>query len=529
MTYIAKQRGTHACSSPVPCLVNRTFEGIVLFPADLLSPDNILNSRPLTRKRKAETSPVTDQPGVQPDDRGSGAVQPKSSKLAHLQLHGHTPFVVALPVSRSFGPHSSLPGTVSKDSPTASGHDCREWWTAFSRCSLDSSAVLQAALTLKPADVAADSCGFQLANIVEAVRAGCKLPLPNSHGLPTALQATAHAAPLTHQMRNHMATQLASIYNSAVWLRHLEHVFCRTEACTLANGSASPACKPKQGKLPLALDTGTPQGTADNRGAASPVELQPVAASQGAASPVELQPVAASQVGNATTYLDANPAVEAVPSSPCTHIAAKTGAAAADATGHLPHHQAAPACCNNDIHHCEAHLQSQNQGPRAARSASRLEAPAAPLTAANLFSLHTALAAPSSKRDDAKHGLNGTHRQQSSILHRHHHCLRQPPAGSYSMQTSGSSRPPWDSSSQGTHSVKRSASMGQVEDAGGGDTDSPQAVLRRCACACRLVASMKRPFIGAAHRSVKKVNADYRSHVEYRRQSGYMQGASDLQ
>ncbi|KAL0033445.1 hypothetical protein WJX77_009681 [Trebouxia sp. C0004] len=436
MTYIAKQRGTHACSSPVPCLVNRTFEGIVLFPADLLSPDNILNSRPLTRKRKAETSPVTDQPGVQPDDRGSGAVQPKSSKLAHLQLHGHTPFVVALPVSRSFGPHSSLPGTVSKDSPTASGHDCREWWTAFSR-----------------------------------------IPTGKYRG---------------------------------------------GKACTLANGSASPACKPKQGKLPLALDTGTPQGTADNRGAASPVELQPVAASQGAASPVELQPVAASQVGNATTYLDANPAVEAVPSSPCTHIAAKTGAAAADATGHLPHHQAAPACCNNDIHHCEAHLQSQNQGPRAARSASRLEAPAAPLTAANLFSLHTALAAPSSKRDDAKHGLNGTHRQQSSILHRHHHCLRQPPAGSYSMQTSGSSRPPWDSSSQGTHSVKRSASMGQVEDAGGGDTDSPQAVLR-------LVASMKRPFIGAAHRSVKKVNADYRSHVEYRRQSGYMQGASDLQ
>ncbi len=39
---------------------------------------------------------------------------------------------------------------------------------------------------------------------------------------------------------------------------------------------------------------------------------------------------------------------------------------------------------------------------------------------------------------------------------------------------------------------------------------------------------MKRPFIGAAHRSIKKVNADYRSHVEYRQQSGYMQYASDL-
>ncbi len=57
--------GTHACSSPVPCLVvNRTFEGIALFPEDLLSPDTTINSRPLTRKRKAETSPVIDQPGV---------------------------------------------------------------------------------------------------------------------------------------------------------------------------------------------------------------------------------------------------------------------------------------------------------------------------------------------------------------------------------------------------------------------------------------------------------------------------------
>jgi len=58
---------------------------------------------------------------VQPDDTGTGAVvQPKSSKLAHPQLHGYT-----LPVSKSFGPHDTLPGAVPKDTSRASGHDCR--------------------------------------------------------------------------------------------------------------------------------------------------------------------------------------------------------------------------------------------------------------------------------------------------------------------------------------------------------------------------------------------------------------------
>ena len=318
--------------------------------------------------------------------------------------------------------------------------------------------------------------GFQLANVVEAVRAGCKLPLPYSHGLPAALQASAHAAPVTHQICKHMARQLAGICDSAVWLRHLEQVSSHTQACTPTDGSAPPACNPKQGKLPVALDTATPQRTADNQGAASLVKLQPVTASQDAASPVKLQPLA-SQVGNAATHLNGNLAVTAVPSSASAGIAAKAGVVA-DATGQLPHQPAAAACCKNDIHRCEAHLPSQQQGPCAARAASRLEPPAAPLTAANLFSLHTAPAAPSSKQEDAKSGLNGTHRRQSSILYRHQHCLRERPAGSYSMKTSGSSRPPWDSSSQGTQSVKCSASIGKVEDAGGGDTDSPQAVCR---------------------------------------------------
>ncbi len=95
------------------------------------------------------------QMSVQPDDAGTGAVvQPKSSKLAHPQLRGYT-----LPVSKTFGPHDTLAGAVSKNTPTASGHDCREWWAAYSRCSLDSSAVLQAALTRKPANVAADPRG----------------------------------------------------------------------------------------------------------------------------------------------------------------------------------------------------------------------------------------------------------------------------------------------------------------------------------------------------------------------------------
>ena len=325
--------------------------------------------------------------------------------------------------------------------------------------------------------------GFQLANVVEAVRAGCKLPLPYSHGLPAALQASAHAAPVTHQICKHMARQLAGICDSAVWLRHLEQVSSHTQACTPTDGSAPPACNPKQGKLPVALDTATPQRTADNQGAASLVKLQPVTASQDAASPVKLQPLA-SQVGNAATHLNGNLAVTAVPSSASAGIAAKAGVVA-DATGQLPHQPAAAACCKNDIHRCEAHLPSQQQGPCAARAASRLEPPAAPLTAvdsrvdsSNLFSLHTAPAAPSSKQEDAKSGLNGTHRRQSSILYRHQHCLRERPAGSYSMKTSGSSRPPWDSSSQGTQSVKCSASIGKVEDAGGGDTDSPQAVCR---------------------------------------------------
>jgi len=329
---------------------------------------------------------------------------------------------------------------------------------------------------------------------MEAVRARCKVPLPNSHGLPAALQA-----PTPHQSHNRYANTWQDSWLASATAQ---------PGCGTSDKSAVtqrlvlllmglPGCIPKQGKLPVALDTATPQHTADNQGAASPVrlqpvaagqgaasqfelqhvaasqgaasqvKLQPVAASQGAASPVKLQSVAASQVGNATRHLNANLAVTAVPSSASAGIAAKAGAAA-DATGQLPHQPAAAACCKNDIQHCEARSQSQQQGPCAARAASRLEPPAAPLTAANLFALHTAPAAPSSKQEDAKGGLNGTHRQHSSILYRHQHCLRERPAGSYSMQTSGSSRPPWDSSSQGTQSIKRSASIGQVVDAGGG-------------------------------------------------------------
>ncbi|DBA82421.1 TPA: hypothetical protein ACH3X2_000663 [Trebouxia sp. C0005] len=381
MTHTAKQRGqplfqrNRTCSSPVPCkLVNRTFEGIVLLPEALVSPDTMSNSRPLTRKRRAETSPVIDQPGT------VAVVQPKSSKRAHPQLHGYTS-----PVSKTFGPQDTLNGAVPKNTPTASGHD-------YSKCSLDCSAVLQAALTLKPANVAADPRGFQMATAVEAVMAGCKVPMPNSHGLPAVLQARSHAAPVAQQIRKHIARQLASISHSAVWLRHLEQVRCRTPACTPADGFALPACNPKQGRFPVALDMATLQHTADNK-------------------------------------------------------------------------------------------------------------------------------APTSRQEDAASGMNGTHRKQSSVLPGHQRCLQESPIGS--MLTSGSSRPPWDSSSQGTQSIKRSVSIGRLEDAGGGDTDSPQAVHR-------LLASMKRPFVGAAHRSIKKINADYRSHVEYRQQSGYMQCASDL-
>lgn len=380
MTYTAKQRGADTCSSPAPRpVVNRTFEGIVLSPEASLSPDTTSNSRPLTRKRRAEISPVIDQPGT------GAVVQLKSSKLAHSQLRGFTQ-----PVSKTFGPHDTLAGAASKNTPAAVDDDCTEWWAAYSGCSLDSSAVLQAALTPN----AAADCGFQLANVVEAVRTGCKVPLPYSHGLPASLQASAHAAIVTQHIRKHMASQLDDIDNSAVWLRHLEQVRCQTEA------------NPKQGKLAVALDAATPQHTADD-------------------------------------------------------------------------------------------------------------------AAANPLSLHTALAVPSSRQEDAKRDLDGPHREQSSVLHRHQHCLQGSPAGSYSMHTSGSIRPPWDSSSQGTQSIKRSVSIERPEEACGGHTDSPQAMHR-------LLASMKQPFVGAAHRSIKKVNADYRSHVEYKRQSGYMQSASDL-
>ncbi|KAL0044031.1 hypothetical protein WJX82_004270 [Trebouxia sp. C0006] len=289
MKHTAKQRGTRTWSSPARCpVVKRTFEGIILSPEASVSPSN---GGPLTRKRRAETSPVIDQPGT------IAVVRRKSRKCAHPQLRG-----------RTFRPHDTLAGAVSKSTPTASGHDYMEWSAAYS---LDSSAVLQAALTRKPANSAADTCGFQLANVVEAV--------------------------------------------------------CHTEACAPADAAA-------------------PQHIADNK-------------------------------------------------------------------------------------------------------------------------------VSSSRQDVAVSGLG--------VVHRHQHGSQDSPAGSYSMQTSGSSRPPWDSSSQGTQSLKCYVSIGRPEDASGGDTDSPQAVHR-------LLASMKQPFVGAAHRSIKKVNADYRSHVEYRRQSGYMQCASDL-
>lgn len=57
--------GADTCNSPAPRpVVNRTFEGIVLSPEASLSPDTTSNSRPLTRKRRAEISPVIDQPGA---------------------------------------------------------------------------------------------------------------------------------------------------------------------------------------------------------------------------------------------------------------------------------------------------------------------------------------------------------------------------------------------------------------------------------------------------------------------------------
>jgi len=92
------------------------------------------------------------QMSVQPDDAGTGAVvRRKSRKHAHPQLRG-----------RTFRPHDTLAGAVSKSTPTASGHDCMEWSAAYSRCSLDSSAVLQAALTRESANSAADTCGNYL-------------------------------------------------------------------------------------------------------------------------------------------------------------------------------------------------------------------------------------------------------------------------------------------------------------------------------------------------------------------------------
>lgn len=205
---------------------------------------------------------------------------------------------------------------------------------------------------------------------------------------------------------------------------------------------------------------------------------QPVAASHGVASQAELQPVAASQTGNATRHLDANLAVTAVPCSASVGIAAKAGGVS-NATDQ-PH----KACCKIDTHHCEArmnrkyevHSQSKQQGPCATSAASHLEPPAAPLIAAHFLSLHIAPAAPTSRQEDAASGMNGTHRKQSSVLPGHQRCLQESPIGS--MLTSGSSRPPWDSSSQGTQSIKRSVSIGRLEDAGGGDTDSPQAVHR---------------------------------------------------
>ncbi len=92
------------------------------------------------------------QMSVQPDDAGTGAVvKRKSRKLAHPQLRG-----------RTFRPHDTLAKAVSKSTPTASDHDCMEWSAAYNRCSLDSSAVLQAALTGKPANSATDTCGNNL-------------------------------------------------------------------------------------------------------------------------------------------------------------------------------------------------------------------------------------------------------------------------------------------------------------------------------------------------------------------------------
>jgi len=197
--------------------------------------------------------------------------------------------------------------------------------------------------------------------------AGCKVPLPYSRGLPAAVQASATATPVTQHIRKHMARQLADIRSDAIWQRHLEQVRCHTEACTPA-------------------DAATPQHTADNKGTASPVKLQPVDARQ---------------FGNATRCLSANFAITTVPSLASACIATKAGAVS-NATGH-PHQPVAVACCKIDTHHREARSQSQQQGTCVTRAASRLEPLAAPLQQLTscLYTLHMQCPAPDKKLQKA--------------------------------------------------------------------------------------------------------------------------------
>ncbi|KAL3152012.1 hypothetical protein ABBQ32_001130 [Trebouxia sp. C0010 RCD-2024] len=134
----------------------RSFEGIILSPHALLSPDGKLHSRPFTRKRKAASPPSGRNMQAEICKYAEANLPMETKGERRIGLSGQLPLAATVP-----------PKEPNKD----------EWWTTLGHSSLDVSAILQRAFPkAHTGSEVAKQDGFKLADMVTAVSASCGLP-----------------------------------------------------------------------------------------------------------------------------------------------------------------------------------------------------------------------------------------------------------------------------------------------------------------------------------------------------------------
>ncbi|KAL3142809.1 hypothetical protein ABBQ38_003108 [Trebouxia sp. C0009 RCD-2024] len=467
----------------------RTFEGIVLSPRALLSPDGKLHSRPFTRKRKAESPPS--------DDTGRN-VQAEPCKYAEADLPTETRG------ERRIG-LSCQPPVAAIIPPKEPNTD--EWWTALGNSSLDVSAILQRAF-FKPhtGTEAAKQDGFRLADMVTSVSASCGLSCSAiwsapaqqqrvrrcieqtvaDHCLLSATEQASVRAPFTvaGKPTNHDGQQALPCSQTVLGVHNGDrsqiHGHCSSKAPCDAGKTSRRAQKPAHvgTSLPVwpvasasgrRLDTaqeGVPC-TTDN------IKLEPTAFVVDAAvedEPKGIDAAAWTQEGCAV------PLGQPVP-------AAQKASKRLKPTPAMPARVEAAVCKQEDIQTTcnDAQADHATRGLSSERRAQSISAPSNPAL---------------------------------------HHLIRE--------MSPQKPRSRWPESAPQSHTGLRSQTRGRRQGAkhASSSFQSAAAASEMTANTAqrealhRLLESTKRCNWGS-HRSIKQINNDYRSHVNYKPQSGY--------